>query len=332
MSRDILDKINSITSKEDTREFENSITNISKLLSSDNFSSILEKFNFEDNYLNKLKYYCIIFTYKRRQEDINFCIRFYNENKLYFKESFIVKHLYSILLKRTGKIKDIYKSIEIAREIQKKEINHIGALHNLAEGSVLICEESKTLTSTDIERNIDESLEILDDIIEISPNYAKFYATKSRAYIIQENYNLAKENIHKAIDKEDSNANDYSIRINQYLVIKSKIETKKQIKILMNDVKDHTNKIETEIRKSNLELLSFFVAVISFIYANVQIMTKFKLVEAIQISFSFSSAILIAMTGFVSIYGNKNEFKRFIVPVVVAILLLLIATQIPNIF
>jgi len=324
----IIQELKEITNTEYEREYEIKLTDISKELTQNLFDSIVAILKTEQNNDLKLKLYCIIFTYKRRRNDINFCINFYQQNKDRIESSFIVNHLYSIILKQTEKLKDINKSIEIATELNNKFSEHIGVAHNLADGLVLLCEEAKSLSQVQIKEKSNEALDLLNDIIQKDPDYAKFYSTRARAFILLKNFDLAKDNINNAIDKEDSKSNDYQLRITQYLLIKSKITLQEQSNQAIEDFKKHTDKIEQDIRKTTLEMLGFFVAIISFIYADIQILTKFSFTDAIRLIFAFSSGLLLTMTGFIYIYDSNN--KKIFLPLIIATVLLTISIILPK--
>ena len=260
--KDIIDRIKNITHGESSRAYENAVTSIATDLDDAN---LIQQLNIDlketEDKNKKLKIYAILFNYHRRMDNIDTCQVLYNEYYEVFNNTFIFNHLFSIILKSTKQVHKIKQSIKLSRDAITyiNEHTNPGALHNLADGLITLCEESDTIDIKLRNDYITEALELVEDALKLEPDYAKFYATLARAYLLLDDLYAANKNIHLAIAKENSEKKDYILRINKYSLILSYIDTKKHIKGLLQQVKGQTDTLQEEIRKENLEILSFLM-------------------------------------------------------------------------
>lgn len=324
-----------ITQENETkREVELGLTNKAKLISSNNdnereYCEILEN----DESINKrYEAYLILFIFYRRKKNITKCIDFYHQYKGVFGERFLIIHFYSIVLKHTNNKIDLNESINTARaSLKLLQNNHSGALNNLAEGLCTYI-ESFNLEKKEIKKFANESLDLADAAIKLEPNYAKFYGTRSRALCLLGELKQAKKDIETAIDKEDSFSSDYSLRISDYNSIKAQIILKKTVNEITIDTKNEIQIISDEMKKTNLEILSFFVVVISFVIGSITLAKGMQLIEAIQLIFVLASSFLMVVAGFTLLFNSRNKVTRFIFSFIVSSLIFVVAIYSPNLF
>lgn len=309
------------------REFENEITNIAMSASRKGLKQYLEVL--EDTNKSKeerIRSYSILFTYHRRRKNINKCIKLYNDYSDAFQGVFIYYHLYSIAIRDTGLKRDLLKSTEMAREALSLQPRNSGALHSLAS---LLCLRHEAEENDKPSSLLEEARDLVEDAISIEPTYPKFYSTRAQILSYLGDYQAAQKDISTAINIEDSNLKDYSLRISDYLAIKMKIELQKSITYVVENSKREIRRAVDEARRSNIEILSFFVAVVTFVIAGMNIAVKFELADASQLIFVLSSAMLMAISGFMLLYDSDGRFKRFLQTFLFSVIILFISFIVP---
>ena len=318
--------------KNTDRALEIEVTNIAKSLNHDSVKNYLD--NVEDESISldeRYKCYLIAFTFFRRMKSTSDCISLYQKNRHLFGQKFLFLHFYSIALKQTGRKIDLVKSISIANEALKLQSTHAGALHNLA-GALHLLVENSDLGEKERKKHLDESVELVDSAIQLEPDYAKFYATRAKIQCLRGFYDSAEKDVTMAIDKEDISANDYSIRVSDYLAIKMSINLNKAVEGVLVDTKKEIQNIYDDVKKSNLEILSFFVAVISFVIGSITLAKGVKTTEAIQLILVLASSLLIVVSGFTLLFDSRNKFKRFFFSSIIGILIFVLAVYSPSLF
>ena len=264
------------------RDLELKVTETAKSLTHENVSSYLDILNNDSKELKeRYEAYLVLFTFYRRMKNTAECISLYDKYKDIFDKKFLFLHFYSIILKQTGNKRDLLNSISIARETIKIQPRHAGALHNLA-GCLYILVESSELDEKERKKYLDESLELVDSAIGMERDYAKFYGTRAKIQCLRGRFEGAEKDVLIAIDKEDSSANDYGLRISDYLSIKMHINLNKAVNEVLINTKKEIQEVSDDVKKSNLEILSFFVAVISFVIGSITLAKGATTAEAIQ--------------------------------------------------
>lgn len=280
---------------------------------------------------DRLNAYCVIFTYHRRHREIQKCIEIYEKYRAEFGNEFIALHLLSIAQRDSGKRKDLLSSIKLSETALESVPRHVGVLNTLA-GALLRLSEDEGIEKETSQRRLKEAREAVEEAIELEPDYAKFYATKAEILSALGDYENALAEIARAIDKEDRGASDYPLRITDYLTRKLKIELGKSIKTVTDESRIGLANAMAEARRSNLEILSFFVAVITFLLAGINIAVKFSLQNAIQLLFVLSSLMLMTVSGLILLYDSHRRWRRFLQAFAVAIVILLLGIFSPDIF
>ena len=307
------------------RSYEQNVTRVATRISKSELEAYEEALgNREKVRAERLFAYCVSFTYFRRQRDLGKCLDLYEKYCDEFGEEFIVMHLLSIAVKETGRRKDLVKSIELGRQALSIHPRHVGALHTLAGSLFLLAEEDGIENRASKER-LQEARDLVEEALDLESDYPKFFATKAEIVSALGDHNGALREISKAIDKEDSESSDYSLRISDYLARKLKIELRKSIESVTDESRRELTAAMNEARESNLQTLTFFVAVISFVIAGINIAVKFSIQDAALLIFLLASAMLMAFSGFILLYDSKSHLPRFFRAFSVAVLILLIA-------
>lgn len=314
------------------RDLELEVTNKAKSLNHDSVQGCLDII--EDNakaFDERYESYLVLFTFYRRMKNTAECICLYEQYKNMFNKKFLFLHFYSIVLKQTGNKRDLINSISIARESLKLQARHAGALHNLA-GGLYFFVESSDLGEKENKKLLDESLELVEAAIELEQDYAKFYGTRAKIQCLRGRFERAGKDVAIAIDKEDSSTNDYGLRISDYLSIKMHINLKKAVDEVLLDTQKEIQAISDDVKKSNLEILSFFVAVISFVIGSITLAKGVKTAEAILLILVLASSLLMVIAGFTLLFDSRNKISRFLFSSVVAVLIFIVAIYSPNLF
>lgn len=307
-----------MVSNNNPRKLEKSITEIAMRLDHSGlpeFEAILD--DESKPVSERLRAYCVIFTFLRRRKDINRCFELYEKYQQMFKKEFLFLHLYSIALKQTGRKSDYKRSIEVAREaIKICPRRHAGALHNLAESLYLLADEIG-LETTDARKLLDEAKDLIELVISIEPDYPKFHGTKAKIDAGLGDFPSAIREIASAIDREDSSSTDYPLRVSDYLETKMRIELRRSVHAAVKASKAEIQKAVEETRRSHIEILSFFVAAVSFIIGGINVAVALRFEDASRLIFYLASAILFAMVGFVSLYDSDRLARRILLAMLI---------------
>lgn len=274
----------------------------------------------------RLKAYCIVFTYYRRKKETNKCIDLYENYRNSFNGDFIFIfiHFYSIAIKETGRRKDLVRSIDLARKSLLIQPHHTGALNNLAESLCCLAEEDG-VKKTSSKQLLNEASGYVQEAIDLERDYPKFYSTKAVILSGLGDHKNALKEISKAINMEDSRSFDYTLRISDYVVKKMKIDLRWSIDSVTKKSRRELGDAMDEARKSNLQILSLFVAITSFVIAGINISVNFSLEDAVQLIFVLSSATLMTISGFTLLYDSQKGLWRFARAFGIGLLMLIIA-------
>lgn len=223
--------------QEEKREYEIILTKLAQKLPEAEkvFSEVLQTTQDKDSEeYDKVAFACFVALniYYRHKMDISKLKNLVNryEDHLQNKKHPLLPHVLSIYYKTLGTEKtNLEESLKYARAAAKR-LEHAGAYHNPAETLVNWIDEGYCETPTQRESYLNEADELIDKAIKMNPDYAKFYSTKAQLLSIRGDFARAMKYINEAIDKEDSSANDYSIRIAGYLTVKAKILFRKYLK------------------------------------------------------------------------------------------------------
>lgn len=268
---------------------------------------------------DRLQAYCIIFTFHRRNRDIGECLKLHRIYEGDFGSTFLYNHLYAIALKESGRKRDMPAAVTAARKALELAPDNVGALHNLAS-SLYCSQQSDDFKGQDCRKVLSEALDLVEDAI-CRENYAKFYMTKAQILSGFDLPDLAEDAIRQAIEREDSKKTDYHLRLSDYFSVRSQIELRRRMREATNYADSVIKTALEEGRRSNIEILSFFVAAVSFIIAGINITITYKPEETVGIFFVLGAALLLSVSGFTLFYSGKDAFRRFGLIAVVALLM-----------
>lgn len=308
--------------EESSRDFEIDYTKTASKLNHIEIEKFKKKIlNTNLSNLEKLRNYCIIFTFYRRQRELSKCIEMHQQFKSTFENTFSYNHLYSIAIKQSGRVRDIKQCITFSKKALEKNPYHSGALHNLSEALYQLS-ENEGFKSDAGKQLLEEGLEYLDEAISIEDKYAKFYSTRSKFLSAQGSYKQAKNSIIKAIEMEDSKSSDYALRISDYLAIKTQVDLRQGLQESISEAQTIINDAVQSSKRSNFEILSFFVATISFVIAGIKIAVAYEAKDAATLMFIISAAFTLAIAAFSLMHADKNKFLNFILIFGVSLIML----------
>jgi len=289
-------------------------------------------------------FYCIC-TYYRRRKDTSKYGETLERYKHCFYENPTYSYLKAMFLMQRGKEVDIKEAIILSGKSVKDVPSNVGIIHCYTEIIAEAFEEGVlNVLSNSIE--LEKAIQLLQNVLKETSNYAKFYCTYGRLLALSGKYKEAKQEILTAIDKEDSSRHDYSLRIGEYQRYLIEITAKnysdkslfkfqdfsEKMDAQNKEISDNMERSEKEVQgnikdslNKNLEFLGFFTALISFIIASVQILTKSNFQDAFQLILELGGMIMLVLSSFgIILNGNKN-IKRSIVVFTMGIITILLA-------
>lgn len=186
-----------------------------------------------------------------------------------------------------------------------------GVFHLYADIYVTILEvldeEISVKLKTTLENKNTFVKKVLDKAIKLLPEYAKFYETKARLFLSEDDFIKAEKYVHMAIDKEDSTKSTYAQAIINYNFTKYRIisrQSEKAAHDLQQVSEERLNKMIENITKANevqkeelkqieesiedshlktIEVVGFFTGIISFVISSVEIATALDVAEAAKL-------------------------------------------------
>jgi len=325
---------------EETREYEVFLTklvqqekDIAPLLNSV-FEKCIRKLG-EDEKAEHIAFACFVALniYYRRNKDITKVHDLITQNEKHFHKHPMFAHMYSLFLRSTGRKKDQERALEYARKAARAMPEQAGVQHSLAEVLINLIEEGLfNRSSEDREKYLSEAEEAIEKALNLDSSYPKFYSTKGRLYALKGNYDEAREYVELAIDKEDSNASDYTIRLNNYNATLAKIQLMEFYDNIDNKFKESVEKInrnrqETEeqlkqFRVQNLEFLGLFAAIISFTVGGIQFIANQSFDQGVLLLSVFTGCLLCIYGGLSIILHGKDHIQRTVVVVLIAMVLI----------
>lgn len=329
----------------DKRDFEKMI--LDKIMRKENrlfdhCKTILE--SSEDETL-QFKAYFGITQFHRRNNNFTMYKKLAEKYSSSFKDYPIHDHVKSLMYK-TFQDKDGYlKALNFAENAVKYLGGHTGVLHNYCE----CVAENLAFFNHVSQEQIDAAFDYIRRIIREDPDYAKFYLTKAKLLVNHKMPSEIKEDhfadsrmcIMDAIDKENSQLDDYALRIQEYKNYLSWIdmlELKKQIYLETEnhrrEIKERDDKISQslegnveelkELKTSHLQMLAFFTAIISLTVGSITIVSNQQdFLSATFLILAFSGALILANVALSILLGNTSTNKwKFILSAAVGITLI----------
>jgi len=279
--------------------------------------------------------YLLLLTRHRRYKDVSKAMelsRQYREaldpGSADAMRRFLALHIYSIVLKETEDPVHIDESVRLARQSLQLLPDYPGALHNLAGGllrQACLAPQADSLRQAALE----EAQARVEQALTQEPHYPKYHATRARILTMQGRHDEAERDIRAAIDTEDSQDPDYAIRLSDYLDIKSGIALARTTAHMKDEIATASRDVLVEARRANIEILTIFIAVISFLIGGLTLAVTFAFDEAARLIFLLAAAMLLTLTGFSILYEGAVNGRRLVVALKMAVVLLMLAHVVP---
>lgn len=192
--------------------------------------------------------------------------------------------------------------------------DNAGHIHLLADAVASTFKASENFT--EYERNIwmEIGMKAVEKAIRLDSSYAKYYCTKARLHSLNKEYKDAIKNINTAIDFEDCDREDYAIRISSYQFYRLQIESKRQTEKLREEMaiyKEEARKLKQDMKETfekyedklnsnltkNIEILSLFTAIISFVIIDGNILSNSEFKDAVKLTFILMGLCLCVYAG-----------------------------------
>lgn len=174
------------------------------------------------------------------------------------------------LLEATECSKSVVEKVEYS--IPKEELSrvNIGFYHSFALNVAKGFEDSYLSMPRDNEY-FNLAKNYANKSIHHNFKYAKFHSTLGRLYLVEKQYKEAIEECLIAIDYEELVTTDDFIRVNDYqnyiLTAKSFLNMEKLNATLYDEIKSEVD----DMRSKNIEVLVFFVSIMSFVIGSIQL-------------------------------------------------------------
>lgn len=259
-----------------------------------------------------------------------------------FKEMPSYEHLNILYLMQSN----IYKMskeqktelLENAYTSATAALNNPGYAHLFGDVVATVFECYDDDVPDDKENWITKALRLTEFAINSSPEYAKYHSTLGRLLGLQGDFNLGREQILEAIDLEDSGRSDYAIRIGGYQsalitlqyeqahakTLHMQKELSRKIADFEENLADGLKDLD-ESKRSNLEFIGFFAALISFTIGSIGLAQGAQPKDAALLIVILAGALLLAFGGFsVIVCRQKDEIVRKAVPITLVGLLVIV--------
>lgn len=207
-----------------------------------------------------------------------------------------------------------------AFETARKYPENAGFTHAFADLYATVCERSTNQQAMLIQKWGAKARKAVESALEADRSYAKYYCTKGRILALEQDYDAADACVEKAIRLEDSSRSDYAIRIGLYQYHRLQIQAKKQL---------NASQIQTQIDSlknaviSNIEILAFFCAVVSFIIGSLSLANGQTAFHAAVLILVLMGALLVVFSVFhflLHLNINKVRIPAIVCAVIGALL------------
>jgi tetratricopeptide (TPR) repeat protein len=326
-----------------TREYEVGLTELAKKLSAHDFQELRDWLSAQYVVVRtendtQFGVFIVLCTYSRRKKNTYVFKDIVEESDGRFVGYPLYPHILSLLYKEMSEVE---RSIQSAKEASINLPNQIGVLHNYAEAIVQAKENSLYIT----DEQMNEALELINKVTgRRDPSNAKFHCTRGRILAQYGQFAEAKRSILKAIDLEDSSNSDYSIRINDYqyhLVRVQTIEFNRSFEGKLSEFnrslegklstteqslaeqKKDIDKSLHSIKAENLQMLGFFVAIISFTMGSLNILQGKKFLESGLLILILMGSTVLAYIGFGLLINIQVRKKAMIIVSILALLVVI---------
>jgi hypothetical protein len=257
--------------------------------------------------------------YYRRMKEFTKLDNLMSKFEVRFESKPMYNHISALSLKSKGGNENIEQAIDKAKMSADLVEDNAGVFHNYADVIATAMEEEVILEPV----HINDAIAYVKKSIALAPKYAKYYCTYGRLLALKGQIAKGLQLIKKAIDLEDSKKNDYAIRIGDYQAYRSRLifmlyTSRLQIKIdkfetKIKSTKDEVSNLVHSSMIKNLEFLGFFAALVSFIIASIQILSKQPFEKATQLIIVLNGCLLCAFAGFFALINAQKYFFRILI-------------------
>lgn len=271
-------------------------------------------------------FYCLANIYRHNLE-----LDSYNE-LLNSSHNWKTQHDSLVHLKTLAYLIPPYKTCdsEILAEEYKlacKYRDTIGYKHAFTELFATVCEQEQS--SAELKKQWGKKAErFADEVIEANETYAKYYCTSARILAINGKYDEADLKLQNAIQKEDSNRQDYAIIIGQYQYFRLSIQAKKLAEQLdTTEIQSQINRMQ-DSATSNIEIIAIFSGIISFAMGSLSLADHSTPANAILLISALMGALLFVYSSFCCLLrlpSKKASIFPYIIFIVVGILVVIIS-------
>ena len=249
--------------------------------------------------------------YMRRLKDISKHQALFEKYGHDFVSFKLYPHLCSMMYRELRTMDSFYSAIEFAQEAIIRLPEQEGVLHNFAESVIVAAEEGLELEPSYLVRAEQE----LRKAMFISPRYPKFHCTKGRLLDLKKRYKEAAESILNAIDLEDSSKPDYILRINDYQNYLANVRNDQlhaKMEESINELTSSKEKLEESLENAkteNLQMLGFFVAIITFTIGSFNIVKQDYIMDTVFLLFVLTGCLIISYVAFTILFSNNHTNK-----------------------
>lgn len=249
--------------------------------------------------------------YMRRLKDISKLQALFEKYGHDFVSFKLYPHFYAMMYRELRTIDSYYSAIEYAQEAIRRLPEQEGVLHHFAEAVIVAAEEGLEIEPSYLTRAEQE----LRKALFISPNYPKFHCTKGRLLVLKKKYKEATESILKAIDLEDSGKPDYILRINDYQSYLANIRNDQLNAKMEESIQELTaskEKLEKSLENAkteNLQMLGFFVAIITFTIGSFNLVKQDHILDTVFLLFVLTGCLIISYVAFTILFSNNHTNK-----------------------
>lgn len=238
------------------------------------------------------------------------------------------------------------KCITMYENDKNYDKNYPGIYHNY---SSIVFEAYEAGDIESFQDSYPDAIKCIDNAILLNANFAKYYYTKGKLLMAycdlsefkeEKLYDEAEMLFEKAIDKEDSTRESYALRIVDYETALLRCKTERRLGRIDTMLKDANEKQKEsmklqqrvkddleEQKRTTLEVLAFFSAIISLIITNVQVVLKADMFSAIIIMFLFLGIMILSFTflHIVILNGKRNLTKGILIFIIAGAVCMLVA-------
>lgn len=207
------------------------------------------------------------------------------------------------LIQETADDFDPKEALKYWKKNISKKYKRLPAFTQIYTETVVLQCETTNEQDSDL---LKESESLIEEAIKMR-EYPKFYSTRGRIYCCMGEYDMGIKEVRRAIEAEDSDREDYTSRINEYQVLISRFQRKRDEKELIEQAKG----IQSELEKSKtnyINILGFFCAVMALIIGSIDVVKeRMSMIDSLQLLMGFAGVIIISFGSLNLMLARKDE-------------------------